>query len=82
MQNKDDIYAELKNMLVEFFEIDEALISMDARLYEELDLDSIDAIDLVVKLQQKIGKQVSPEEFKTARKVGDVVNIVYDLIRQ
>lgn len=82
MQSKDDIYAELKSMLVEFFEIDEASVAMDAKLYEDLDLDSIDAIDLVVKLQQKIGKKVSPEDFKNARKVGDVVNIVYDLIRQ
>jgi acyl carrier protein len=82
MQSKEEIYIELKKILVDFFEMNESLITMDARLYEELDLDSIDAVDLVIKLQQITGKRVKPEEFKSARQVRDVVDIVYNLIRQ
>jgi acyl carrier protein len=82
MQSKEDIYKELKHILVDFFEMDESIITLESKLYEELDLDSIDAIDLVVKLQQITGKKVKPEEFKTARKIQDVVDIIYNLIRQ
>lgn len=82
MKNKEEIFSELKRILVELFETDEACITMDAHLYEDLDLDSIDAIDLVVKLQQITGKKVEPEAFKSVRKVQDVVDVIYDLIRQ
>jgi acyl carrier protein len=82
MQNKEDIYAELKRLLIDLFEIDESKITLDATLYEDLDLDSIDAIDLVVKLQQMTQKKVNPEDFKSARHVRDVVDVVYKLIRQ
>jgi acyl carrier protein len=82
MQSKEEIFNELKRILVEFFEMNESAITLEARLYEELDLDSIDAVDLVVKLQQITGKRVNPEEFKNARQVSDVVDIIYNLIRQ
>jgi acyl carrier protein len=82
MQSKQEIFDELKRILVDFFEMDEPAVTLEARLYEELDLDSIDAVDLVVKLQQITGKRVKPEEFKNARRVSDVVDIIYNLIRQ
>jgi acyl carrier protein len=82
MQSKEEILKELKRILVDFFEMEESAITPEARLYEELDLDSIDAVDLVVKLQQVTGKRVKPEEFKSARQVRDVVDIIYNLIRQ
>lgn len=82
MQTKEEIYKELKCILVDIFEMDESAITLEARLYEELDLDSIDAVDLVVKLQKVTGKRVKPEEFKSARQVRDVVNIIHNLMQQ
>ncbi|GGP56771.1 MULTISPECIES: acyl carrier protein [Shewanella] len=81
MQNRDQILAMLSTILVDEFEIDPADISLDASLYEELDLDSIDAVDLVIKLQQLTGKKIQPEEFKTVRTVNDVVNAVEGLMQ-
>lgn len=81
MQTKEDIFAELKNILIELFETDEADITLGATLYEDLDLDSIDAIDMVVKLQELTGKKIKPEEFKNARIVQDVVDAVYELLQ-
>jgi acyl carrier protein len=46
---------------------------------QDLDLDSIDAVDLVVELQKLTGRKIKPEEFKTVRTVGDVVERVYEL---
>ncbi len=73
MSNKDDIFAMLQSVLVEDFEIDADDITLEANLYEELDLDSIDAVDLVVKLREQTGKKIDPESFKKVRTVEDVV---------
>ncbi|GGB44630.1 acyl carrier protein [Shewanella inventionis] len=81
MQSREQIFAMLSTILVDEFEIDPADISLDASLYEELDLDSIDAVDLVIKLQQLTGKKIQPEEFKTVRTVNDVVNAVEGLMQ-
>jgi acyl carrier protein len=53
-------------------------ITVEARLFEDLDLDSIDAVDLIVKLQEYTGKKIAPTEFKTVRTVGDVVDKLHD----
>ncbi|MCP1265912.1 acyl carrier protein [Aeromonas hydrophila] len=77
---RDDIFAQIKAALVELFEVDEEAITPDARLYQDLELDSIDAIDLVVHLQKLTGKKIKPEEFKSVRSVNDVVDAVERLL--
>ncbi|GIU51862.1 MULTISPECIES: acyl carrier protein [Shewanella] len=81
MQNRDQILEMLTQILVDEFEIDADDISLDASLYESLDLDSIDAVDLVIKLQQMTGKKIQPEQFKTVRTVEDVVNAIEGLMK-
>jgi len=80
MKTQQDVFNLLKQLLVKEFELDASQISMEAHLYEDLDLDSIDAVDLVVKLREITGKKIEPEAFKSVRTVGDVVNAVYGLI--
>jgi acyl carrier protein len=80
MQSKETIFLELRRILSESFEIDPEAVKLDANLYEDLELDSIDAIDLIVSVQDLIGRKVQPDNFKAARTVSDVVDIVYDLI--
>lgn len=80
MQTKQEIYAAVAKTLAETFEIDPARITPEAKLYTELDIDSIDAIDLLVKLQQQSGKRMKPEAFKSARSVQDVVDAIDTLI--
>ncbi len=82
MHSKDEVFHEVKNVLIELFELDESLITLNAKLYEELDLDSIDAIDMIVKLQKMMGKKVKPEDFKSVRTVQDIVDIVYTMIHE
>ncbi len=69
----DDIFARLRADLEEMFEIPQERITLDARLYEDLDLDSIDAVDLIVKLGELTGRKIKPEAFKAVRTVRDVV---------
>jgi acyl carrier protein len=79
---RDEIFATLSRYLREMFEVPAEKISLDARLVEDLDLDSIDAVDLAVKIQEITGKKIKPDQFKTVRTVGDVVNRVHDLVTQ
>lgn len=80
MQNKQEIYEKLREVLVELFEIDAAKISLDANLYTDLDIDSIDAVDLVIKLKEITGKKIQAEEFKQVRTVNDVVETLHNLL--
>ncbi len=57
MKDRNDIYKMISDILVTMFEIEAEDISMDAHLYEDMDLDSIDAVDLVVKLREITGKK-------------------------
>jgi acyl carrier protein len=78
---KDDIFQQLKEILSADFEIDLSLITPDAQLYEELDLDSIDAVDMVVKMKERIPGKIDPALFKTARTVQDIVELLYPLVQ-
>jgi len=66
------ILAKLRELLADKFEVDPARITPEADLYRDLDLDSIDAVDLVIKLQEMTGRRIKPEEFKSVRTIGDV----------
>ncbi len=76
----EEILEKLKVILAETFEIESARISPDTDLFADLDLDSIDAVDLAIKLQEMTGKRVKPEQFKSVRTVGDVVATVRVLL--
>lgn len=78
---KEEIYTELKSVLVKSFMVSEEDISLDANLYEDLDFDSIDAIDLAAKIHNVTGKQLKPEQFKGVRTIGDAVNVIDELLR-
>ncbi|MEQ1622654.1 MAG: acyl carrier protein [Methylococcales bacterium] len=80
MKTREEILAAIKDIMVEMFEMDEQAITLEARLYEDLDFDSIDAVDMIVKLKELTGKTVKAEDFKSARTIGDVVEAVYSML--
>lgn len=82
MTEQETIYQEVRGLLTKLFEIDPQDISPEARLYEDLELDSIDAVDMIVHLQKKTGKKIKPETFKSVRTVQDVVDAVEQLLRE
>jgi acyl carrier protein len=70
---KDELFAWLADLLAEMFELERTALTLESNLYADLDIDSIDAVDLAVKLKQLTGRRLPPEVFKTIRTVGDVV---------
>lgn len=80
--DKDELLAWVVDVLHQTFELDRAKITADANLYTDLDIDSIDAVDLAAKLNQLTGKRLAPEVFKSVRTVQDVVNALTGLLGQ
>lgn len=70
------IFERVRSIMVETFELDAEDVQLQSRLYEDLDLDSIDALDMVVKLQELIGRRVDEDELRSLRTVSDVVEMV------
>lgn len=79
---KSEIFNKMRDILVDTFELDADKVVPEARLLDDLDLDSIDAVDLIVKLQQIIGRKIDPEVFKQVRTVGDVVDAISALLNE
>ena len=79
---KAEIFEKLKTALVEDFDLDAAKVVPEARLYEDLNLDSIDAVDLIVKLKSMLPRNVDPEVFKKVRSLQDVVDAIYGMLHE
>jgi acyl carrier protein len=78
--NQDDILKTIVDTLHETFEIERERIQPQSRLYEDLDIDSIDAVDLIVRLKPLVGKRMNPEAFKAVRTVQDVADAMVRLV--
>lgn len=80
MQTREDIFNTLRDALVELFELDPARVTLDANLYDDLEIDSIDAVDLIDHIKRQTGKKIAADEFKAVRTVNDVVEAVFRLV--
>ena len=78
--SKEEIFLKMQEILAQEFEIPKESIKPESKLYEELELDSIDAVDLLVKMKQYVRGKMDPEQFKKARTIQDVVDILHPLI--
>lgn len=72
--NKEQLFLKIREILVEQFDVDESTVSLEANLYEELEIDSIDAVDLLVQLKELTGEKIAPEKFREVRTIGDVLD--------
>jgi len=80
MKTQAQVFATLQQIMSEMFELEPESIVLTANLRQDLDIDSIDAVDLMVKLREVTGKRINPEDFKSARTIQDVVETVYRLV--
>lgn len=77
---KDDIFKRIVAILHETFDIAPERITPEAKLHDDLDIDSIDAVDLIVQLKPLVGRRLQPEAFKSVRTVQDVVDALHQLV--
>jgi len=78
---QEELYRRISEILQNTFGIEPERISMDARLADDLDIDSIDAVDLIVQLKPLLGGNLRPEAFKTVRTIGDVVEALQQMMQ-
>ena len=77
--DREQLFFKIREILVDQFEVEESIISLDANLYEELEIDSIDAVDLMVQIKELTGKKIPPEQFKKIRTIADVLDALANL---
>jgi len=77
MKTQEEVLSTLRQLMSEMFELPPEDIVLSASLSQDLDIDSIDAVDLMVRLRDITGKRINPEDFKNARTIQDVVDTVY-----
>ena len=82
MRSRDEILERVRGALAELFEIDAARVTLEANLYHDLEIDSIDAIDLMDRLKRETGLKLAPEDFRAVRTVSDLVDSVHRLVQQ
>ena len=76
----EEILQRIKDIMSELFDIDASRVVPEARLRDDLDIDSIDAVDLIVQLKPLVGRRMQPEAFKSVRTIGDVVDAIQLLV--
>ena len=81
MQTTDEVLEQIRSALVELFEIEPGRVTLEARLNEDLEIDSIDAVDLLDRLRKQTGRKISADDFRTVRTVGDLVNAIHAVLQ-
>jgi len=74
--DKTVVYEKLKELMVCEFELDADSISIEKHLDDDLQLDSLDMVDLTLSLSSYLGKKLDPSLFKDARTVQDLVDLI------
>lgn len=77
MTSKKEVLELVQDAMADLFELDKSKVVPEAHLYEDLDIDSIDAIDLIVHLKKLTGKKPDIETFKQVRTINDMVEAIY-----
>ncbi|MGI6525206.1 MAG: acyl carrier protein [Bdellovibrionota bacterium] len=80
--SRSEISQRIIDILVSDFDCERESLNEDSKLFEDLDLDSIDAVDLIVRLQKFMGRKVNPEEFKQIRTLGDLISVVEKIVNE
>ena len=79
---RDEIFEQVKAILVETLSVDEEKVTMEARFQEDLETDSLDLVELVMTMEEKFGIKISDEEAAEIKTVGDAVEFVEKRIAQ
>ena len=76
MKSQEEILAHVREVLLELFEIDPSRVTLATHLYHDLEIDSIDAVDLIDRIRRYTGKKISGEEFRSVRTIGELVTVI------
>lgn len=74
--DESTIFERVKKIIVDQLRVDESLVTMDSNIQEDLGADSLDAVELIMALEEEFGIDVQDEEAEKFKTVGDVVRYI------
>lgn len=77
--SRSELLEHIRQTLAELFQLPRERITLEARLFDDLEIDSIDVVDLMEEIRQFTGKKVTVEDFRTVRTVSDLVDVLQRL---
>ena len=69
-------FDEIKAIIVDLLGVDEAKVKLEARFREDLEADSLDLVELIMKFEDVFGTEISDEDAQKIATVGDAVTFV------
>jgi acyl carrier protein len=73
---KEEVIAKVNGFLVEEFELDEDRLIPDANLRDDLEIESLDFVDIAVEIEKKFGFKIKGEEMINVKTLGDLYNYI------
>ncbi len=73
MSSNDEIYANVKSIIIDLLGVPEEKITMEARFREDLEADSLDLVELIMAFEDKFGGEISDEDAQKITTVGEAV---------
>jgi acyl carrier protein len=70
------VFDRVKKIIVEHTNVSEDVVTLDASFQDDLDLDSLDIMDLLMVFEEEFDVQIPDEELQKIKTVGDVVNYI------
>jgi acyl carrier protein len=82
VKSKDEVFGAIRDILEKDFDCPREKLLPEARMFQDLDLDSIDAIDLIVKLQNTTGVKVTRDDFRQIQTLWDTAEVVHKMLNE
>jgi acyl carrier protein len=79
---REAVFEQVREAFVDLFDVEPEKVTEDARLYEDLEIDSIDAVDLLDRVKRQSGLQLSASDFRSVRTVRDLVEALHRLMQK
>ena len=76
----NEVFEKVKGLFVEDLGIDESKVTMDAKLEEDLEIDSLGIVEVVMAFEDEFGIEIDDEELADVSTVGQAVNLLHSKI--
>lgn len=76
MKTKQDIFLEVQKIMMQTFKLSADEVTLEKNIYTDLDLDSLDAIDLAVEMSKRVGQKFDNEQLRSIRTISDIVDAI------
>ncbi len=70
------VFEKIKEIIVDELGIDESKITMDARFREDLGADSLDAVEIIMQIEEEFGVEINEEVIQDMKVIGDIVKYI------